>query len=518
MPESILHSDEVVRETLWEGVNRYLEGNNISSFNFSPSAVLIATISGSLSCASSLVIISIIIRSKKSSPYHRIMLIYSLFDFVFSLAIALTTLPMPKTVANENILYEFGGSSYGNESTCIIQGFTILFCVGGLMFSASLLYIYYCCSIVFKMPKEAFVSKVEWPFVLCSLIVIVAYSLVTLLIYRDMINPSPLAPWCSWDTYPHGCNDDSDNELICIRGNSEDQKVLLLMLIPVLSISFLTLIVTMTMILKSYYKNLKLLHKDRENMHLHNEEEEALQSSISKEAATTSKKITLQAMAYITSFLLTWVPLLLRFGIKDSDKLEVLRLVFQPCQGFFHVVIFLWDKIDLVRMNYPDLDLSTLTILRMVMFSPNEIEDDRPISNLFDVLQNPSIELENSISNFFDGMLFARPKTKLKNSSDFGFRICTNIKISQASIPAKQEYGRNIQEQQDESIDSLFLSTNLSLASIPEDGDFPSGIKDNSASLENIQEDKIFQEEDEEGIKSPADDNTLNTPVTGQKV
>jgi hypothetical protein len=147
----------------------------------------------------------------------------------------------------------------------------------------------------------------------------------------------------------------------------------------------------------------------------------------------------------------------------------------------------------------------------MIMLRPNEVEDDRPISNLFDAIQTPPFELKNSISNLFDDMLLARPKTELKNSSDFGFRIYSNIKIPLVNIPAKQEYGnfeRNIQEQ-DESIDSLFLSTKLSLASIPEDGDLPSGSKGNYASLENIQEDKINQEEDEESIKPPTDVKSL---------
>ncbi|GFH56246.1 hypothetical protein CTEN210_12722 [Chaetoceros tenuissimus] len=512
------HFDEMERETVWTGVNSYLvDGNDISSFNFTPTAVLIATISGSLSCVSSLVIISIITRSKTQSPYHRIILFYSIFDFMFSLAIALTTIPMPKTVKDENMIYEFGGPSYGNELTCTMQGFIILLCLGFLMFSASLLYIYFCCSIVFKMPKETFALKVERPFVICCLVVLVTYSLITLLRYGDMFNPSPLAPWCSWDSYPHGCKDDDDSELNCIRGKGKDQNVLILMMMPLLLGSFLTLLVTMTLILRSYSKNMKSLHKDREESHLHNEEEEALHFSIAKEAATNSKKITLQAMAYITSFLLTWIPLLLRFGIKDSDVVEILRLVFQPCQGFFHVVIFLWDKVDLVRINSPNLDLSTLQILKMVVLRPSEIEDDRPISNLFDVIQTPSNELKNSISNLFDGMLTRRPKTELKNSSDFGFRIYTDIKIPQVNIPATQEYDtfeRSSQEQ-GESIDSLFLSTKLSLASIPEDGDFPSGNNDNCTSLENIEEDEIYQEKDEESSKPTADvnSNTLKTGV-----
>lgn len=98
------------------------------------------------------------------------------------------------------------------------------------------------------------------------------------------------------------------------------------------------------------------------------------------------------------------------------------------------------DKVDLVRTNYQELDLSTLKILKMVMCSPNEVEDDRPISNLSDVM-------------------VLGTKNELKNSSDFGFRVYTNIKIPTTSILAKQEYDNNnernlhVQEQ-----DSLFVN------------------------------------------------------------
>ena len=53
-------------------------------------------------------------------------------------------------------------------------------------------------------------------------------------------------------------------------------------------------------------------------------------------------------------------------GMKDMNdlrSLDVLRLTFQPSQGVFHLVIFLWQKVDAVRRCNPDLEFSTTKIL-----------------------------------------------------------------------------------------------------------------------------------------------------------
>ncbi|GFH56064.1 hypothetical protein CTEN210_12540 [Chaetoceros tenuissimus] len=412
------------RRLVLDGINNYKLGDDISSFNFTRSAILIATISGSLSCVSSLLIIVVIVRSKKWSPYHRIMLIYSIFDFMLSFAIALTTIPMPPEDA---AIYDFGGSSYGNRFTCSLQSYTILFSLFGLMASASILYTYYCCAIVFKMPLDQFARRVERPLYLVSFISATIYSLVFLIGYPDMMNPSPIAPWCSWDSFPHGCIEDGENiaedEFVCHRGRSSDQNVLVLLMIPPLVISFIVLITTMSSILYTYSKNLKTLCKARDEMKL-NGEEEVLQESI-EEAKITSRKVTMQAIAYILSFLLTWIFLLLRFGIRDSDALEILRLVFQPSQGVFHVVIFLWQKIDIARTTYSDSNLSVYEAFIRIITNPNEIEE-KPISNL----NNKIFEIEHYRRDSINGIDKALENMIVENFEDDSQREQSTNKFS----------------------------------------------------------------------------------------
>ena len=90
-----------------------------SSFYFTKTGIIIPTITGTVSFLSSALIIFIILRTVTTtrwSAYHRIIFGLSLVDCFTSLAIALTTIPMPK-----DVIYPFEMPSYGNVVTCEIQ-------------------------------------------------------------------------------------------------------------------------------------------------------------------------------------------------------------------------------------------------------------------------------------------------------------------------------------------------------------------------------------------------------------
>jgi len=114
----------------------------------------IVRVTGSLSAVSSALIIFVILHSstKLTTIYHRIIALMSIGDIVGSLAMALTTLPMPKDM----IYTQFEGLTAGNTRTCELQGF--LFTVGTSFTVCynTILCIYYVCSIRFHMTEEAF--------------------------------------------------------------------------------------------------------------------------------------------------------------------------------------------------------------------------------------------------------------------------------------------------------------------------------------------------------------------------
>jgi len=68
------------------------------------------------------------------------MLMKSSGDVLSSLAIALTTIPMPSDVHQT---YPYTGKALGNMGTCVAQGFAIMFCAGMAMSSNCILSVYY---------------------------------------------------------------------------------------------------------------------------------------------------------------------------------------------------------------------------------------------------------------------------------------------------------------------------------------------------------------------------------------
>lgn len=142
--------DQIIELTLYETPATKASGALISSFV------------GILSAISSIVIIVIISRSNTclSSPYHRILFGMSLADVFSALAMAFTTLPMPKDM----IFTQYEGRIIGNTLTCTIQGFTARY-FGTVTFSYNVaLCLYYLYAIPLKMPDKKFQKRVE-PFV-----------------------------------------------------------------------------------------------------------------------------------------------------------------------------------------------------------------------------------------------------------------------------------------------------------------------------------------------------------------
>ena len=156
-------------------------------------------VTGSISTISSLLIIVVIFRSsvKLSSIYHRIMFGMSIGDILASIAMALTSVPMPSD--NWTVQYTLGFSdlpTYGNTATCTAQGFFWTF--GTILtygYNMSLC-AYYVFAIAFMMKDEIIERKLE-PRLLHGSPIIVALLFSTPPLFVGMYNPSGGSSWCT---------------------------------------------------------------------------------------------------------------------------------------------------------------------------------------------------------------------------------------------------------------------------------------------------------------------------------
>eukprot|EP00979_Chaetoceros_neogracilis_P002831 scaffold466_cov247-Chaetoceros_neogracile.AAC.20 len=331
-------------------------------------------VTGSISFLSSMIIISIVLRSMSGikTTYHRIILGLSSADCLTSLMIALTTIPMPK-----DVIYPFEIPSYGNIATCEAQGLIYMMGNGLGLCMNGILNIYYLCTLRYNMPEKTFRCYLEIPLFIVSLVTSITLPSTTLL-NQELLNPSPSYPFCVPKTYPLGCTKADNPE--CRGGGG--RGVFAPLFYSTITLGFLTLMITMSLIVHSFCRNARSLRKalkDKPSQEI-DAKYQALQY-----AQETSGIITRQALMYIAAFLITWVFGFVHFVLRDSgndnkELLSVLRMIFQPLQGFFNLAIFTYHKVCMCLRS--DEDLTVGEAFGIVFLYPNEMEDSAQMHNL----------------------------------------------------------------------------------------------------------------------------------------
>ena len=105
-------------------------------------------------------------------------------------------------------------------------------------------------------------------------------------------------------------------------------------------------------------------------------------------AQEQSKVITQQALMYIAAFVVTWIFVIIPCFVSTENypALSVLRMVFQPLQGFWNMWIFLMHKVYQLRRCKPEEFKSLCHTLKFILFEPKQlrefIQNEQKIANL----------------------------------------------------------------------------------------------------------------------------------------
>jgi len=347
------------------------EDTEMESFSFTKAGIIIPMVTGSISFLSSMIIIFTVLRSISGTKttYHRIILFMSSADCLTSLAIALTTIPMPK-----DVIYPFQMPSYGNIATCEAQGLIFMMGTAFGICMNGILNIYYLCTMRYNMTEKTFRWYLEIPLFIVSLAISITLPS-TAMLKQKLLNPSPSYPFCVPNVYPLGCTKADNPEC---RGGGENGALAPLFYCTI-TLGFFTLMITMALIVHSFYRNARSVRKalkDKPSQEI-DAKYEALQY-----AQESSGIITRQAIMYIAAFLITWVFGFVHFVLREDNKelLSVLRMIFQPLQGFFNLNIFTYHKVCMVRRS--DEDLTVGEAFGIVFLYPDEMEDPAQVHNL----------------------------------------------------------------------------------------------------------------------------------------
>ncbi len=392
----------------YDNANVYVHDE--SHFIFTDAAWIIPTISGSVSTVSSMLIISVILRSSNESrfnSYHLIMLFMSFWDTIASTAIALTTIPMPSDVYD---VYPFQGKALGNVGTCVAQGVFIQLGTFFTLASNCCLNIYYLCTIRCGMSEERMKKGViPKMLILCALFAM-PVPLQSLMMHHT-INPNPLFSYCGRCSYPIFCTSnnnsvdgggpggdkstmsDSDeaneSSLECISVNTHEGWLKIIVLVLVGTTFFIMLFSLVLVVVTVFETEIALrrarrirrrsMRRSRINTRSRS------RSRLSTDEYEETRVLLLQACMYIAAFVLPYTWILVLFiktgGTSTSgngnDSYDpgryfiIARSIFRPLQGFFNAIIFIYQKAYSLRRA--DRSLPFMGAIVQVIKSPQTV-------------------------------------------------------------------------------------------------------------------------------------------------
>lgn len=298
------------------------------------------------------------------------MLMKSSGDVLSSLAIALTTIPMPSDVHQT---YPYTGKALGNMGTCVAQGFAIMFCAGMAMSSNCILSVYYVLTMRRRVAPVTF--KRKFLPALYIIFIIIYRLLTTGVAFNGNMFPLPRHPFCSaTKSFPSGCDEEDENIVqICETDhNKATARILKNILIAIIPLQWLVILISVVLVIVTVYLNerskkeeLKIDNKNScHGINKKESKDEEKDQSLSDNSSiylhdtsatgngTSTTRVMCQALLYIFALLLCWIWYLILYYLppknypKSYQILDPLRLLFMPSQGFINALIFLFYQLD----------------------------------------------------------------------------------------------------------------------------------------------------------------------------
>ena len=368
---------------------------HLTQFAMTSTSVILNAVSGILSTISSLIILNIIRMSpqKLSTTYHRIMALMSIFDIMASVCMALTTLPMP----SDDVL-RFDGPMIGNKTTCQIQGYILLMgLTGGEVIYACLSW-YFVCKITFKMDSEKIrkiIEPISYIYCIASALFLPSFSL-----SRNIIDTVPKSTFCIIGPMHSHCEYSIDNFFfVCDEDILQNLQTASAIVRVFVGFNLFMVVVAMAIIIRTTLK------MNRSNKRRTLESSSVADPSSVPTAAdhdnagsnssdlTFSRVLVIQALMYILAYLVTWVFMIIPMTINLDQNLDKTLLAFKaaffPLQGFWNLIIFVYDKAYLVHQS--EQEKGYWYAIKVVLFHPDQ--------NYSGIILPPCLQVDNELGN-----------------------------------------------------------------------------------------------------------------------
>lgn len=340
-------------------------------FPTTKASIALTTTSGILSFICSSMILNIIRMSnqKLTTTYHRLLALMSVFDIMASVCMALTTLPMP----SDDIL-RFAGPMLGNKTTCRIQGF---FTLAGLNGGASLylcLSWYFVFKITFQFHTDTIRRRIEPFFYLLTSLVgifLPTYSLLT-----NFIHTTPESSFCiaapdhsdcdySIDELYFVCNFDAYKYL---KNGGIDITIIAIGTNIVLIIVAMILIIWTVVNQRNVIKQMLEVQGRRINHRMQADLDE-----YENKRAVVIQALMIMVATFAQGGVCTLLLLVFQFDQRSIDVILVFKSILYPMQGFWNLIIIVYDKAYLVHRN--DRSIAIWRIIKDILFYPPQAHE-----------------------------------------------------------------------------------------------------------------------------------------------
>lgn len=211
------------------------------------------------------------------------------------------------------------------------------------------------------------------------------------LLNKQMMNPNPIQLLCSPSSYPFDCTKVENPD--CRGEGLSDPAYYTNRFFAAISIAAFTLLVTMALIIHSFYRNERKLRKALKDNAQIQEDDQEFQDLLYAQKA--SSIITFQALLYIAAFVLTcifsfvqalWLADKIELSDQSARTISIFRLIFRPLQGLFNLIIFVFHKVHTLR--HADEGLTVSEAIAKIFLFPGGMEDQAVIANLNMVVDN----------------------------------------------------------------------------------------------------------------------------------
>lgn len=362
-------------------------------FVCSEAARVILTCASSLSVVSSVLIITVILRSTTAlgSTYHRIMVSICIGDILSSVGTAFNTILMPASTSD---VYRFIGAR-GTVGTCEAQGFVVQ-AGSNLAFTSSLhLTLYYLLTICFNVKDRVMVKFIE-PFFCISSTFFMIYAPI-LYLKQGLFNPVPFSNWCNIGDFPYGCN--KDEEVPCIRGRMEGNDFLNLpfeskgsIMTWIVYSGLMVQVISLIAIVYHVYRinNSKQMPdgssvENSSKVVISTPKDQAGTSRFDTETKLFMRQACMYFMASVATFGLT--PVITQ--LTGTPWLTILGLILKPSQGTYNAIIFIHHKTHNL-MKYSSDDFTLFEAIYIAITKPSSVPE---VVIDLEAMEESSIEL-----------------------------------------------------------------------------------------------------------------------------